>query len=267
MMIVMQEGATEEQIRAVTERIETAGARAHLSRGEFVTVIGAIGDDRELIASLSLDGEPGVEKVVPILKPFKLVSREFRHEDTVVEVSGRRIGGGVVRPDRRALHGRVARPDAGDGPRGQGRRREHAPRRGLQAAHLALHLPGPGPAGPGHPGRGARGDRAADRHRADGRAPARRRARGGRRDPARRAQHAELRPAARGRARRPAGAAEAGRVEHDRGVAPLGRVRGQGGQRPAHPVRAGHPHLRDRDALHARHLRRPGGEGRCRACR
>jgi 3-deoxy-7-phosphoheptulonate synthase len=94
MMIVMQEGATEDQIRAVTDRIEAAGARAHVSRGEFVTVIGALGDDRELIASLSLDGEPGVEKVVPILKPFKLVSREFRREDAVVEVSGRRVGGG-----------------------------------------------------------------------------------------------------------------------------------------------------------------------------
>ena len=95
MMIVMQEGATDDQIQVVVDRIEAAGARAHLSRGEFVTVIGAIGDDREMIASLSLEGEPGVEKVVPILKPFKLVSREFRHEDAVVEVSGRRVGGGA----------------------------------------------------------------------------------------------------------------------------------------------------------------------------
>ena len=46
MMIVMQQGATEEQVRHVVERIEQAGARAHPSRGEFVTVIGAIGDDR-----------------------------------------------------------------------------------------------------------------------------------------------------------------------------------------------------------------------------
>jgi 3-deoxy-7-phosphoheptulonate synthase len=94
MMIVMQEGATEDQVRRVIERIEQAGARAHLSRGEFVTVIGAIGDDREIIASLSLEGEPGVEKVVPILKPFKLVSREFRRDDAVLEIRGRRVGGG-----------------------------------------------------------------------------------------------------------------------------------------------------------------------------
>jgi 3-deoxy-7-phosphoheptulonate synthase len=94
MMIVMQEGATEEQIRHVIERIEASGARAHPSRGEFVTVIGAIGDDREIVASLQLEGEPGVEKVVPILKPYKLVSADFRGTDHPVEVAGRRIGGG-----------------------------------------------------------------------------------------------------------------------------------------------------------------------------
>jgi 3-deoxy-7-phosphoheptulonate synthase len=93
MMIVMQEEATEEHIGRVVERIEAAGARAHVSRGEFVTVIGAIGDDRELVASMSLEGEPGVEKVVPILKPFKLVSRDFQRDDRVLEIGGRKIGG------------------------------------------------------------------------------------------------------------------------------------------------------------------------------
>jgi 3-deoxy-7-phosphoheptulonate synthase len=93
MMIVMGQGATEEQVAHVIGRIERAGAKAHLSRGEFVTVIGAIGDDRELIATLQLEGEPGVERVVPILKPYKLVSRDFRGPDSVVEVAGRRIGG------------------------------------------------------------------------------------------------------------------------------------------------------------------------------
>jgi 3-deoxy-7-phosphoheptulonate synthase len=94
MMIVMKEGATEEQVRHVVERIEEAGARAHPSRGEFVTVIGAIGDDRQIVASLQLEGEPGVEKVVPILKPYKLVSNDFRGPDAVVKVAGRPIGGG-----------------------------------------------------------------------------------------------------------------------------------------------------------------------------
>jgi len=95
MMIVMQEGATDEQVRHIIDRIEQVGAKAHPSRGEFVTVIGAIGDDRALISSLNLEGEPGVEKVVPILKPYKLVSAEFRGRDTVVEIAGRPIGGGA----------------------------------------------------------------------------------------------------------------------------------------------------------------------------
>ncbi|HWH15415.1 MAG TPA: 3-deoxy-7-phosphoheptulonate synthase [Miltoncostaeaceae bacterium] len=93
MMIVMKEGATEAQIAQVVERVDRAGARAHVSRGEFVTVIGAIGDDRELVAQLNLDGEPGVERVVPILKPYKLVSRDFRGPDAAIEIAGRRVGG------------------------------------------------------------------------------------------------------------------------------------------------------------------------------
>ena len=93
MMIVMQDSASEEQIAHIIERIEDAGAKAHVVRGEFMTVIGAIGDDRELVASMALEGEPGVEKVLPILKPFKLVSREFHKADRVLEICGRKIGG------------------------------------------------------------------------------------------------------------------------------------------------------------------------------
>ena len=68
MMIVMKAGATEDEIQSVIDRIETVGARAHPSRGEEVTVIGAIGD-REHVQRLGLEGHPGVEQVVPILKP------------------------------------------------------------------------------------------------------------------------------------------------------------------------------------------------------
>jgi 3-deoxy-7-phosphoheptulonate synthase len=91
MMIVMKAAATEDQIQAVIERIESCGARAHPSRGEEVTVIGAVGD-REHVARLGLEGAPGVEQVVPILKPYKLASSQMR-EPTVVEIDGRRIGG------------------------------------------------------------------------------------------------------------------------------------------------------------------------------
>ncbi len=89
MMIVMQQGATDEQVQHIVERIGEAGAKAHLSAGEFVTVIGAIGDDRELASVMALEAEPGVEKIVPILKPYKLVSREFHHDDRVLAIGGR----------------------------------------------------------------------------------------------------------------------------------------------------------------------------------
>src|SRR5687768_5198390 len=91
MMIVMKASATEDQVQAVIDRIESCGARAHPSRGEEVTVIGAVGD-REHVARLGLEGAPGVEQVVPILKPYKLASSQMR-EPTVVEIDGRRIGG------------------------------------------------------------------------------------------------------------------------------------------------------------------------------
>jgi 3-deoxy-7-phosphoheptulonate synthase len=93
MMIVMKEGATVEEIRAVVDRVESVGCSAHVSRGELLTVIGAIGD-RDRVTDLGLEGAPGVDHLVPILKPYKLASTQFRKgERTVVEVDGRRVGG------------------------------------------------------------------------------------------------------------------------------------------------------------------------------
>ncbi|HEX6458007.1 MAG TPA: 3-deoxy-7-phosphoheptulonate synthase [Thermoleophilaceae bacterium] len=92
-MIVMKEGATAEQIDSVVERVKSVGAKAHISKGELVTVIGAIGD-REHVANLGLEGYPGVDHLVPILKPYKLASAQYkRGERTVVEVDGRKLGG------------------------------------------------------------------------------------------------------------------------------------------------------------------------------
>jgi 3-deoxy-7-phosphoheptulonate synthase len=93
MMIVMKSTASTEEVQAVIDRIESVGARAHPSTGDEVTVIGAIGD-REHIARLELDGAPGVDRVVPILKPYKLASAQLRHgEASVLEIAGRRVGG------------------------------------------------------------------------------------------------------------------------------------------------------------------------------
>jgi 3-deoxy-7-phosphoheptulonate synthase len=93
MMIVMKAGATEKEIRHVVDRVEGVGARAHISRGEEVTVIGAVGD-REKVQRLGLEGSPGVDRVVPILKPYKLASNQLRGgAPSVLEIGGRKVGG------------------------------------------------------------------------------------------------------------------------------------------------------------------------------
>ena len=93
MMIVMKADATEEEVRAVVARVESVGARAHVSPGDELTVIGAIGD-REHVARLGLEGHPGVDQVIPILKPYKLASSQLRRgERSVLDIAGRRIGG------------------------------------------------------------------------------------------------------------------------------------------------------------------------------
>jgi 3-deoxy-7-phosphoheptulonate synthase len=93
MMIVMKEGATADEVDAVIKRVEAVGASAHVSRGELVTVIGAIGD-REHVANLELEGAPGVDHMVPILRPYKLASAQYRRgERTVIDVDGRKVGG------------------------------------------------------------------------------------------------------------------------------------------------------------------------------
>ena len=96
MMIVMKETATEEEIGAVIEKIEGAGALAHPIKGARLTVIGAIGDVEQdvNVESLGLEGQPGVDRVMPILKPYKLASAQIRHgERTVIDIEGRKIGG------------------------------------------------------------------------------------------------------------------------------------------------------------------------------
>lgn len=96
MMVVMKETASDAEIEAVVERIERVGAKAHVSKGARVTVIGAIGDVETdaAVGALGLEGLPGVDRVVPILKPFKLASLQFRHgEQSVFEIGNAKIGG------------------------------------------------------------------------------------------------------------------------------------------------------------------------------
>jgi len=96
MMIVMKETATVDEIDAVVAKIERAGALAHRSQGARVTVIGAIGDVEQDVSveGLGLEGQPGVDRVVPILKPYKLASAQITHgERTVLDIGGRKVGG------------------------------------------------------------------------------------------------------------------------------------------------------------------------------
>jgi 3-deoxy-7-phosphoheptulonate synthase len=93
MIVVMRSDATKEEIEKVISTVKELGYKAHIIEGVLRTVIGAVGDERgkphhlEIISVLS-----GVEKVVPILQPYKLASREFKSENTVVNVGNVKIG-------------------------------------------------------------------------------------------------------------------------------------------------------------------------------
>ena len=95
MIVVMNHKAPEEQIDAVVKRLEQMGFKIHLSQGVERTIIGAIGDKSRL-GDMALEAMAGVEKVVPILQPYKQASRTFQEEDTVVEVGDLKIGGGQI---------------------------------------------------------------------------------------------------------------------------------------------------------------------------
>jgi 3-deoxy-7-phosphoheptulonate synthase len=83
----MNHGAPQDAIDRVVGEIERMGAKAHLSRGQYRTIIGAVGEEG-IIDQTHLASLDGVEKVVPIMKPYKLASREFHEDDSVVEIGG-----------------------------------------------------------------------------------------------------------------------------------------------------------------------------------
>ena len=96
MIIVLRHDATEEQIKHITEKVTKLGLKPMISRGTERTIIGVIGPE-DVLRITPLEVFPGVEKVMPVLAPYKLVSREFKEEDTVVDVGkGVKIGGKKV---------------------------------------------------------------------------------------------------------------------------------------------------------------------------
>jgi len=94
-IIVLRQDATEEDIRRIVKKLESRGLGVHISKGTERTIIGVIGDTSK-IADEEEDAVkvmPGVEDVLRILKPYKLASREFKPQDTIIEVGGNPIGG------------------------------------------------------------------------------------------------------------------------------------------------------------------------------
>jgi 3-deoxy-7-phosphoheptulonate synthase len=88
MIIITRANVTDAEVDHIRERIESVGMRTHLSRGESRTIIGCIGDE-SLLQEVPLRSLPGVESVMPVLKPYKLASREFVADRTIVSVGGR----------------------------------------------------------------------------------------------------------------------------------------------------------------------------------
>src|SRR3972149_109278 len=233
MIIVMKPGAPRKDTRTVIEKIRELGYTPHTIYGKTRNVIGAIGDERGKFVLHSLESLPGVERVVPILKPDKLASRGGKPEPPEVRVA----------------------------PGGGGGRSPCAARGGVQAPDFPLRVPGARGTGAEDPaqGRGRGGDARRDRgDEPDGRRPGRpvlRHPAGG--SP----QRPELLPPEADRKIEAADPPQAGddddhhRVPHERRILPLR------GEPPGDPLRARGPHARGRDPAYARPRGAPRAEG------
>lgn len=92
MIVVMSPNATKKNIDNVVKKLESMNLRTHLSTGDERTIVGVIGD-KKIIANLEMEMMAGVEKTVRITEKYKLVSRDFHPENTIVEAAGVKIGG------------------------------------------------------------------------------------------------------------------------------------------------------------------------------
>ena len=95
MIIILKKSATEADAEPILQQIRDKGLKPLFMPGEEKIVIGAIGDER-ILASLQLDSVDCVERVVPILKPYKLANREFKRQTSIIDVSGVKFGGNTV---------------------------------------------------------------------------------------------------------------------------------------------------------------------------
>jgi len=93
MIIVLKPDATEKDIEHIKKKVESFGLKTMISRGTERTIIGVIGPE-DILRSQPLEAFPGVEKVMPVLAPYKLVSRDFKPQDSVIKIKGKlEIGG------------------------------------------------------------------------------------------------------------------------------------------------------------------------------
>ncbi len=95
MIIVMSPEASESQIEAVSKRVKEYGCDTNISRGTERTIIGAIGDERAIDQEL-IDAMPGVEQSMHIVKPYKIVAREWHKENSVIDIKGIPLGGNTI---------------------------------------------------------------------------------------------------------------------------------------------------------------------------
>ncbi len=95
MIIVLRPDATDADLDHIVKKLRDLGLQAHISKGVERTLVGAIGDEA-VLRSIPLQAFPGVENVLPILKPFKLASRDFRKENSVFRIGNAEIGGSRI---------------------------------------------------------------------------------------------------------------------------------------------------------------------------
>jgi 3-deoxy-7-phosphoheptulonate synthase len=95
MIIVLNPGVKEKEVEHIMERVKKAGLTPHISKGVERSIIMIIGDERSL-STLPFESFPGVERVMPVLQPFKLAGREFKSESTIVRINNVEIGGDKI---------------------------------------------------------------------------------------------------------------------------------------------------------------------------
>ena len=151
MIIVMKSHASPADVANVVRMVEALDYRAHVIRGVERTVVACVGEERGEAHSLThLESVAGVERVMPVLRTFKLASREVRPEGSIIKVEGSRNRRSADHHYRGSLRRRKPRSRSKARPTRSRQAGAHLiARRRLQAAHLAVLLPGYGRGG-GH---------------------------------------------------------------------------------------------------------------------